>query len=270
MIDPKIFAELQNRGIITVVGLEPTQFENLEALKNLGLATSIAAEAEYKAAVEKLIDMNALLEKFLADIAAGGEVDLPMDITITAPIVIEKDVVLNLNGYTITVEPWDEDGEANAYAFWVKAGNLVINGNGTINATDAIYSMAVWANGGNVEINGGTYKNGGDSCDLIYASKSGNIVINDGTFIAAGPASGTAPGTKNPHSALNIKDANRSTCSISVKGGKFFKFNPADNLSENPKMSFVADGYEVVTEGDYFVVRKAEDIVVDDNVEVTE
>ena len=67
MIDPKIFAELQNRGIITVVGLEPTQFENLEALKNLGLATSIATEAEYKAAVEKLIDMNALLEKFLAD-----------------------------------------------------------------------------------------------------------------------------------------------------------------------------------------------------------
>ena len=196
MIDPKVFAELQNRGIITVVGLEPTQFENLEALKNLGLATSIATEAEYKAAVEKLIDMNALLEKFLADIAAGGEVDLPMDITITAPIVIEKDVVLNLNGYTITVEPWDEDGEANAYAFWVKAGNLVINGNGTINATDAIYSMAVWANGGVVNIYGGKFYNEGNGCDLIYASNGGKVYIYGGEFIATSNDKVVA-GTKN-------------------------------------------------------------------------
>ena len=265
MIDPKVFAELQNRGIITVVGLEPTHFEDLEALKNLGLATSIATEAEYKAAVEKIIDMNELLEKFLADIAAGGDVVLPMDITVTAPIVIEKDVNLDLNGYTITVEPWDEDGEANAYAFWVKAGKLTINGNGTINATDAIYSMAVWANGGDVEINGGTYKNGGDSCDLIYASKSGAIVINAGTFIPAGPASGTVPGTKNPYCALNIKDANRSTCSITVCGGKFFKFNPADNVSETEHTNFVADGHESVAEGDWFVVREVKDIVVEDN-----
>lgn len=254
MIDEKLFNELMNRGIVTVVGLKGSDFKNLDELKNLGLATSIATDQEYTAAIEKANYMEA----FLAEVAAGGVVTLDADLTLSAPIAIEKDVTIDLNGYTLTNTPWDEDGESNAYMFWVKQGKLTLTGNGNVIVPDAIYSMAVWANGGDVEINGGTYKNGGDSCDLIYASKAGKIEINGGEFVAAGPASGNAPGTKNPYSALNIKDANKSTCSIAVKGGKFFKFNPADNLSENPKMNFVAEGYESVADGDWFVVKPIE------------
>ena len=251
MIDPKVFAELQNRGIVTQVGIEAGDFKNLEELKNYGLATSIATNEVYTKAVEA----TNYLESFLAEVAAGGVVTLDADLTLSAPITIEKDVIIDLNGYTLTNTPWDEDGETNAYMFWVKKGKLTLTGNGNVVVPDAVYSMAVWANGGDVEINGGTYKNGGDSCDLVYVSKAGNVEINGGEFVAAGPASGNAPGTKNPYSALNIKDANKSTCSISVKGGKFFKFNPADNLSENPKMNFVAEGYESVADGDWFVVK---------------
>lgn len=185
----------------------------------------------------------------------GGRIKLLSDITVHKPISVIEDMVIDLNGYNITADVWEEDGESNSYAFWVKGGKLTLNGNGSVSASDAIYSMAVWANGGDVEINGGTYTNGGDSCDLIYASKLGNILINNGTFIPAGPASGNAPGTKNPYSALNIKDSNKSTCSISVRGGKFFGFDPADNLSENPKISFVAEGYKSIPEGDWFVVK---------------
>jgi hypothetical protein len=267
MIDPKVFAELMNRGTITQVGLNPSDYKDIDDLQRHGLATIIDADEAYDDIVNELIDKKAVLEKFLADLTAGGEVIVPCNLVLTAPIEITKDVTINLNGYTLTNTPWDEDGESNAYMFWVKNGKLTINGEGTVIVPDAVYSMAVWANGGDVEINGGTYKNGGDSCDLIYASKKGNVVINGGEFVAAGPASGTVPGTKNPYSALNIKDANKSTCSFSVKGGKFFKFNPADNLSESPKMNFVADGYESVAQGDWYVVREAADIVVDDNVE---
>lgn len=53
MIDPKVFAELQNREIITVVGLDPSKFENIDELKNYGLATSIATDEVYNTAVEK-------------------------------------------------------------------------------------------------------------------------------------------------------------------------------------------------------------------------
>lgn len=265
MIDINVFNELMNRGIVTNVGLSPEMFNSIEDLQCYGYATSIASVAEYEDAINDIINVNEVIDNFLAAVAAGGEVSVPMNLKLTAPIVIEKDVTINLNGYTLTNTPWDEDGEANAYMFWVKNGKLTLNGEGTVVVPDAVYSMAVWANGGNVEINGGTYKNGGDSCDLIYASNKGNVVINGGEFIAAGPASGTVPGTKNPYSALNIKDANKSTCSFSVKGGKFFRFDPADNLSESPKMSFVADGFESVKEGDWYVIREANDIIVDDD-----
>ena len=51
---------------------------------------------------------------------------------------------------------------------------------------------------------------------------------------------------------------------IEVTGGKFHNFNPADNRSENPKMNFVAEGYESVeTQPGVFEVQKVE-IVVDE------
>lgn len=269
MIDSKVFNELMNRGIITQVGLKPEDYKDIKDLQRYGIATSVGAVETYNTVVNEIINTEDILAKFLADIAAGGNVVVPMDLKLTAPIVIEKDVTIDLNSHTLTNTPWLEDGETNAYMFWVKAGKLTLTGEGIVSVPDAVYSMAVWANGGDVEINSGIYENGGDSCDLIYASKKGNIVINNGIFKASGPASGTVPGTKNPYSALNIKDANKSTCSISVKGGKFYMFDPANNLSENPAMNFCAEGYESIADGDWFVVSKSEekDIIVDDNKE---
>lgn len=265
MIDLKVFAELMNRGVITHVGLNPNDYNSIEDLQRLGLATSTESGEVYNEVVEGIINHAEVLNKFLADVTAGGTVVVPMDFVFTEPIVIEKDVTIDLNGHTLTNTPWDEDGEANAYVFWVKSGKLTLVGDGEVVAHDAVYSMAVWANGGDVEINGGTYKNGGDSCDLVYASKKGTVIINGGSFVPAGPASGTVPGTKNPYCALNIKDANRSTCTISVKGGKFYKFDPANNVSEGENTNFVADGYESVKEGEWFIVSATNDIVVDDN-----
>lgn len=264
MINPKVFAELQNHGIITNVGLKAEDFNNIDDLQNRGFATSIAADPVYDKLVEELVDIAAAKTAFISAIKAGGKVVVDMDYTFDAPIEITNDTELDLNGHSLKSLVWDEDGDPNSYVFWVKGGTLTINGKGTIEATDAYYSMAIWVNGGNVTINGGTYKNGGDSCDLIYASNKGNIVITDGEFIAAGPASGKEPGTKNPYSALNIKDANRTTCTISVKGGKFYEFDPANNLSEGDNTSFVAEGFVSVKDGNYYVVREAE-IVVDEN-----
>lgn len=261
MIDNKVFAELQNRGIITNVGLDAKDFNDINDLKMCGFATSIASDTVYAEAVEKFVNTSEILEKFLSDVALGGVVTVPMNLTFTKPIIIEKDVTIDLNGYTLTNTPWDEDGESNAYMFCVKNGKLTLTGDGAVIVPDAVYSMAVWANGGDVEINGGTYKNGGDSCDLVYASKKGHVVINSGEFIAAGPASGNAPGTKNPYSALNIKDSNRSTCSILVKGGKFYMFDPANNLSEGKDTNFVAEGFESIKEGDYYIVSAIPSVV---------
>ena len=268
MIDSKVFNELMNRGIITQVGLNPENYKDIADLQRHGLATNIGSVEVYEDVISELVNIEEVIAKFLADIKAGGVVAVPMDLSLTAPIIIENDVTIDLNGYTLTNTPWDEDGKPNAYMFWVKAGKLTINGEGSIAVPDAAYSMAVWANGGDVEINGGTYTNGGDGCDLIYASNKGTIVINNGTFKANGPYTGKEPATGNLYSALNIKNANKDTCTISVKGGKFYKFDPANNLSESPAMNFCAEGYESVADGDWFVVRESsKDIVVDDNAE---
>ena len=263
MIDPNVFAELQNRGIITNVGLKAEDYKDIDDLQRYGLATSIAADQVYDTIIEELVDMSAAKAAFLDAIKNGGKVVVDMDYTLDAPIEITKNVELDLNGHTLKSLVWDEDGDSNSYVFWVKSGTLTIIGDGEVVASDATYSMAVWVNGGNVVINGGTYKNGGDSCDLVYASKKGDVTINAGTFVAAGPASGTVPGTKNPYSAINVKDANRTTCKVAVKGGKFFMFDPANNVSEGTNTNFVAEGFTSVAMDNWFVVRESE-IVVDD------
>lgn len=205
---------------------------------------------------------NALLDA----ITNGGEVKLGNNIELlNTPLIIENDVVIDLNGHTITAPKFTEsngevlEGETDSYAFWVKDGNLTIKGNGKIIAQPAKYSMAVWAQGGNVTIESGEFRNGGQDTDLIYASKTGNITIKGGKFIAA--PKGDEPGTKNDYCALNLKNSDRATCSISVEGGHYYGFNPAQNNSEpdaawweaHPN-GFVADGFVSIKNGDWYTV----------------
>ena len=60
-----------------------------------------------------------------------------------------------------------------------------------------------------------------------------------------------------PEWTLNVKDADykAGTAKIVVKGGSFKGFDPANNKAEGAGTSFVADGYESVLEGEYYVVK---------------
>ena len=205
-------------------------------------------------------------------VAQGGKVVLQNDITLVdvksaeaSPcLVVTKDLVVDLNGYNITAGLFAESngamnaGNTDSYVFWVKKGaNLTINGNGTVESQSAKYSMAVWADGGTVIINGGTYKNAGEGSDLIYAKNGGKVVITGGEFIACEKQNNTE-GTLEKYSALNLNDKTAGNV-IEVSGGRYFGFNPAQNKSENPAVSFVKEGYTVVKDGDYYEVVPAED-----------
>lgn len=252
MIDEKIFTELQNRGIITNVGLKAEDYKNLDELKNYGLATSIATEEVYTDIVN---DIN-YLDTFLAAVKAGGLVTLDGDIILNDCIEIRNEVTIDLNGKTITnaVENTTTD------VIVVEEGaTLTINGDGNITAVSGNDGYAIISNG-TVIINGGNYTSGKDENNefnaVIYARGNGKVYINGGTFQNEGGA-GTF--------ILNKKDADRATTEIVVKGGSFANFNPANNAAEGPNTNFVADGYESVLEGDYYIVKEVEDIVVDDN-----
>lgn len=227
-------------------------------------------------------DHNYFTEKKLAyAFANGGEITIPrnadgtpMTITLTEPLVLDNPdnfVTINLNGATITGGLFAEyethkfavsetaADNTDSYPFYVKAGTLNIKGEGKIQAQDCTYSIAVFAAGGTVNIYGGEYTNAGDGCDLIYAKYDGATVNIYGGYFKATDNSKTTAATKNDNSALNIRDEHNKTAFINVYGGKFYNFNPADNVSEVEHTNFVADGYAVKKDGDdYEVVEYSE------------
>ena len=185
-------------------------------------------------------------------IANGGTVTLDADIDLVESIVVEKDVTVNLNNKSIKC--------ASSDVFVVTAGTLTINGDGLVwgSEDNSSSSCAVWAKGtGKAIINGGTYKVGDDTSngktgnwrnDCIYAKEQASIEINGGEFMYTGenPAGHTF--------LLNLKDSDGAT--LIVKGGKFYKFNPAASNGENPIANFVAAGYSSVAEGECFLVKE--------------
>ena len=197
----------------------------------------------------------------IANAEDGEVIKLTANIDIDSSIIIDKEITINLNGKTI--EAGDEI--SNIAMFFVRnEGKLTFDGEGIVDAATSAndYSMAVWAySGGEVVINNGTFTNlGGKSVEdngttpnnneLIYATGGGVITINGGTFI--GNYENAKWGTRYTLNMLDGSDAD-----ITVTGGKFYQFNPAESLSEYPQANFVADGCDVELIGDYYVVTKA-------------
>ena len=186
------------------------------------------------------------------DLDFNGDVILTSNYKPEMPVTISNSVSkVNLNGKKVIAPVFTEKnggvftGNTDSYAFWVKeGGDLTIEGDGEVIASEAEYSMAVWSNGGKVTIKGGKFYNNGNNSDLIYASNGGIVEIYGGEFHAN--ENKGAAGTKNRFPALNIKDKDRHISKIVVFGGKFFGFNPADNVSEGEHTNFVADGYTSV------------------------
>lgn len=187
------------------------------------------------------------LEALIEAIAAGGKIEIAASIDAPTGFAITVDTTIVNNGEITIKEDTVGDG-----VFTVTNGTLTLNGKGTINGLGKNdWSMAVWAKeNGKVIINDGYFTNVGakstndsEHFDLIYASGNAQIEINGGEFKC-----------ETPKWTLNIKDKDRATASIIVKGGKFHGFNPADCEVEGPNTNFVAPGYKVVEEDGIFIV----------------
>ncbi len=164
--------------------------------------------------------------------ANGGTAKLAANIEITESLGLAagKDLVLDLNGHNVLVK------EKDVVAIKT-AGNLTINGDGTVDGGNGGNNITVCAlAGGKVTINGGHYTVGGDANNLantcIY-TQGGDVIINGGYFRSECPWNGR-------YYVLNQSNSNPGT--ITVNGGKFENYDPTtgdDNLGGN----FVADGY---------------------------
>ena len=129
------------------------------------------------------------------------------------------------------------------YALAIKNGAPVI---GVFDSAGAV----VYVKGGNYVIGVDNVAQYGEyACNsAVYARDGGKAYISGGTFKVETAQTIAFP--YNTRFLLNLKDkaadGSQDDNEIVVTGGTFYQFNPADNIAENPKVNFVADGYQSV------------------------
>ncbi len=193
-------------------------------------------------------------DEALSAFAKGGTVAVSKDIiadatktTVDDRLTIMNPTTLDLNAKIVS------NGELmsskNFCALFVQADTTInANANGGIQCTDAVdedgpystYGIDV-TDGATLTINGGTYYCGG----TVAQVEKGHLIINGGHFevIPFGAPYGYGY-------MLNCIDSayKNGTAKITVKGGTFVNFNPADCKAEGAGTNFVAPGYTVVSE----------------------
>ena len=160
-----------------------------------------------------------------------------------ARIVISKPITLDLNDKKI-ISPDDMGNNNTNFAALYVAADTTINATaagGIDTGTNGGYGINV-IDGATLTVNGGTYYGGGTAIQV----QKGTLVINDGYFSCE--PYGEPYGYK---FLINCVDAawKDGSAKITIKGGSFERFDPADSASENPHGNFVASGYLAVKGG---------------------
>ena len=188
----------------------------------------------------------------------GGTVILTDDVELTAPLEVSADMVLDLNGKTITTT-LERDGRHH-YAINNRAtmilkgesgsieargiqnfGTMTIDGDITITNVDTNGGAAVW-NEGSITINGGTFTTNnqagvGSYGGALNTRPGGTAIVNGGNFIAnsqltyaiinEGTTTINDAMVKGKHGAVSGSETNDATV---INGGTF-------ELMENPGVS---------------------------------
>ena len=169
---------------------------------------------------------------------------------ITLQLETENKVLLNLNGHTVNITGNDYYHEGVTME---GASRLTIKGSGIFGDVAQKNISTLFYVSGNVIAPGATLTIEGDATyysanECAYARKStASIYIKGGKWIGGSQYT------------LNKLDSEQEAI-ISVTGGEFYKYNPAASESENPIANFVAAGYGVIKDGDWYKVVKAVEV----------
>lgn len=189
----------------------------------------------------------------------------------TAPRAQEFNLTFDLNGHTLTA-PANSD-----YGLRVDYGTVTLKdsvGTGGINY-GRNYAIIVSHLAGDYPsqliIESGNYTGktsvvqcgfpGGTGANYKYYG--GDLIVKGGTFTAISDTDEVYDSNGNFRYELNLLDMNESAyaggiyspSSIAVEGGRFYKFNPADNAAEGEHTNFVSDGFVSVKNADWYEVK---------------
>lgn len=222
--------------------------------------------------VEQLGETNAVAKvgdtyyKTLADAVAavqnGDTITLLKDVDLGNTVTVaNKTVTLNMAGKTIynTKDLWDSKLNAWSLISVRENGNLTITGDGTLKAkADDCYALDTQEGSAKLTVENGTVIG---NISAIYAFL-GEVTINGGSY------SIQQLNTNNVQDGygltINCYDQKykEKTAKITVTGGYFAHFDPANNKAEGVGTNFVKDGYVSVTSDksgyDYKVVKKTD------------
>lgn len=153
-------------------------------------------------------------------------------------------VTINLNGKNVNITGY----EPNCTGVNIDGGSLTIKGSGSFgdSAQKNVNPLFYVNVGASLTIEGDASYYSANVCAYARYWNS-KIYINGGKWYGSETYT------------LNKYDTNQEAI-ISVTGGEFYKYNPAASHSENPVANFVADGYGVVKDGDWYRVVKATEV----------
>ena len=173
-------------------------------------------------------------------VAVGGEVKLLKDVDISETVIVTKAVKLDLNGKTIsnTNDLWEKRADDWSLLSVRAGGDLTITGNGTLKAKENdCYAVDV-QDEAKLTIENGTFVG---NVHAVYVYQ-GELTVKGGAYSIQQKYPDTA---KADEFVLNCYDKHRTegTAKITVTGGIFEKFNPANCKAEGAGTNFVAAGY---------------------------
>lgn len=180
--------------------------------------------------------------------ADNAMVTMLKDAVFTDTCIVTGPVTLDMNGHTIsnTSSIWvDTDEVDNWSLISVRGnGNLTITGNGTLSTLENdIYAVDIYDATSSCTIESGTFIG---NIHAVYVF-NGSLTVNGGAY----SIQQVYPDSSRPYEfVLNCYDDSREagTAKITVTGGTFENFNPADCTAEGEGTNFVAEGYTVTSE----------------------
>ena len=199
-------------------------------------------------AENSVAEVNGVYYENLTDAIAaadGGTVTMLKDAVFTDTCIVTGPVTLDMNGHTIsnTSGIWDQDDGKWSLISVRGNGDLTITGNGTLSTLkDDIYAVDVYDATSSCTIESGTFIG---NVHAVYV-RDGNLTVNGGHFSVQQKYSQEQP----DEFVLNCYDAHykAGTAKITVTGGTFENFDPADCEAEGEDTNFVANGYTVTSE----------------------
>ena len=207
------------------------------------------------------------LAKAIADAKAGDTITLSEDVDVQQTLVVDKQLTLDLAGHKLynTNDLWDMPTKQDNNWSLISVrenGDLTITGNGVLDAKENdCYPVDLQDEATKLTIENGEFIG---NITAIYAH-TGEAVIKGGKFWIR------QLNTNNVQDqyglTLNCLDANHKagSANITVTGGTFHFFNPANNRAEGSGTNFCPVGYTATQDGDWYTVapRTYDDVKTD-------